>query len=129
MKSLFILDLDALTYERSSTENGAFDGQPDQIARILPKKGKKELLYFCEDAKKPQLSGIHARGGDGNYYTILEGVDFPGDETTGLAFSPGYKYMYVSIQHAGIIFEVTREDNLPFGGDVINVKSYTAVQM
>ena len=49
-KSLYILDLDAGTYVRSSTQSGAFDGQPDQVARILAEDESNDMLYFCEEA-------------------------------------------------------------------------------
>ena len=50
-KDLFILDLDAMTYTRSGTQSGAFDGQPDQIQSILAAdEGGSDMLYFCEEA-------------------------------------------------------------------------------
>jgi len=48
-KSLYILDLDARTYVRSSTQSSAFDGQPDQVARILAEDESSDMLYFCEE--------------------------------------------------------------------------------
>jgi hypothetical protein len=55
-KFLFIIDLDPnengdLTFVRSSTVSGAFDGQPDQVARVLNfETGATDgILYFCED--------------------------------------------------------------------------------
>ncbi len=79
-KSLFILDLDNLTYERSSTINGSFDGQPDQVARILGKKPEDDLLYFCEEGSSS--NGIHARDSKGRFYTILTAIE-RNSETTG----------------------------------------------
>ena len=35
MKALFELDLDAGTYTRESTRSGLFDGQPDQLQKII----------------------------------------------------------------------------------------------
>jgi hypothetical protein len=68
-KSLFILDLDDLTYTRTSTINGSFEGQPDQIVRILSDDPTKDMLYFCEEASSS--NGVHARDTNGNFYTIL----------------------------------------------------------
>ncbi len=79
-KSLYILDLDALTYTKSSTVSGAFDGQPDQIKRILDQDPASEMLYFCEEASSD--NGIHARDYEGNFYTIIDS-DTLSSETTG----------------------------------------------
>jgi secreted PhoX family phosphatase len=79
-KSLYILDLDNLTYERSSTVSGAFDGQPDQIKRIISNDPESDMLYFCEEASSD--NGIHARDSEGNFYTIIDS-DILNSETTG----------------------------------------------
>ena len=79
-KKLFILDLDNLTYEVSSTRSGAFDGQPDQVARILDDNPHSDMLYFCEEAGAD--NGVHARDSMGNFYTILTGESVS-SETTG----------------------------------------------
>ena len=79
-KHLFILDLDGLTYERSSTKSGAFNNQPDQVARILLDDPDDEMLYFCEDSGSD--CGLHARDKDGNFFSILDGPDY-NSETTG----------------------------------------------
>lgn len=94
-KDLFIVDLDNMTYTRSGTQSGAFDGQPDQIQRILAEDEENDMLYFCEEASSD--NGIHARDQDGNFYTIIDGGDYNA-ETSGLAFSPDNKHMYVSYQ-------------------------------
>ena len=65
-KDLFILDLDTMAYTRSSTTTGAFDGQPDQIKRILAEDDSRDMLYFCEEAasdnggKYDQIYGLLA---------------------------------------------------------------------
>ncbi len=69
-KSLYILDLDNFTYERSSTISGAFDGQPDQVKRIISEDPSSDMLYFCEEASSD--NGIHARDSEGNFYTIID---------------------------------------------------------
>lgn len=79
-KYLFILDLDNQTYEQSSTISGAFDGQPDQVARIITQDPVNDMLYFCEDSGNG--NGVHARDTDGNYYTIVT-ADSLDSETTG----------------------------------------------
>ncbi len=78
-KSLFILDLSTLQYNRSSTERGSFDGQPDQVARILGDDPSNDMLYFCEEASSS--NGIHARDTNGNFYTVL--TSEKKSETTG----------------------------------------------
>ena len=56
-KYLYILDLDAMTYTRSSTVSGAFEGQPDQIQRILADDNNDDMLYFCEEASSVDNGG------------------------------------------------------------------------
>ena len=52
-------------------------GEPDQIKSVLQDDGT-EMLYFSEDFG--QVSGIHARDEEGNFYTILEGGEYqPGE--------------------------------------------------
>jgi hypothetical protein len=119
-KELFILDLDAMTYEVHSTVSGVFDGMPDQVKRLVHADGVVDsLLYFCEEGGVQ--NGVHARDENGWFFTILEADTFS-DETTGLAFSPDGKHMYVSFQHNGMIFDIWREDGLPFHGKTLNVK-------
>jgi len=119
-KYLFILDLDNLTYERSSTVSGAFEGQPDQIASIVANDPERDMLYFCEESSDDN-NGVHARDTDGYFYTIFNGPGLD-DETTGLAFDPENKRMYVSYQDEGIIFEITRDDGYPFGAHRLDIK-------
>lgn len=47
-RELFILNLDDRTYTKSSTDSGAFDGQPDQIVRLVG-SDENNLLYFTEE--------------------------------------------------------------------------------
>lgn len=114
-KELFILDLDGNTFERKSTRSGVFDGEPDQVKRIVG----DGLLYFCEE--NGSANGVHARDQNGWFFTVFEADDF-NDETTGLAFSPDAKHMYVSFQHTGQIYDIWREDGLPFTGQTLNVR-------
>jgi len=114
-KELFILNLDDMTYEKHTTVSGIFDGHPDQMKRLI----QNGLLYFCEEGGNE--NGVHARDENGWFFSILES-DTLSDETTGLAFSPDGMHMYVSYQHNGIIFDVWREDGLPFHGRTLNVK-------
>jgi secreted PhoX family phosphatase len=118
--SLFILNLDEMTYTKTSTKIGKFDGQPDTIVRILSEDDRKDMLYFCEDG--PKTCGIHARNKQGNFFHILEGEKFSGQETTGLAFSPDNKRLYVCFQDDGIMFEVSREDGYAFDADLLDVR-------
>ena len=120
-KSLFILDLDNLTYTRSSTVSGAFEGMPDQVASIIATDPERDMLYFCEENSGIN-NGIHARDSDGFFYTVINGGPGMNSETTGLAFSPDQTRMYVSYQTNGIIFEITRDDGYPFGAHRLDIK-------
>jgi hypothetical protein len=53
--------------------------------------------------------------------TILESAVFQ-DETTGLAFSPDGCHLYFAFQGAGLLFDIARQDGLPFDGKTINVR-------
>ncbi|EEC49612.1 predicted protein [Phaeodactylum tricornutum CCAP 1055/1] len=116
-KSLFMLDLDTGTYTNQTTRHGLFDGGPDQLQRIVG--DENELLYFTEDGGRD--AGIHARNVKGQYFTILESPVYI-DETSGLDFSPDATRMYVAYQKSGLLFEIRREDGLPFHGKTLNVK-------
>ena len=122
-KYLFIIDLDNGTFERSSTESGAFDSQPDQVARVLNTTdgSTDDILYFCEDGG--DNCGVHGRDSQGRFFTILQdaGANF-GGETSGLAFSPDGIFMYVAFQKPGYIFEIRRTDGLPFQGQRLDIK-------
>jgi secreted PhoX family phosphatase len=118
-KQLFILDLDAATYSVSSTVSGAFDGEPDQIMRLLD--SNSDILYFQEDVGSS--AGVHVRDSNGKYYTILQGeLGLTDGETTGVAFSPGNKFMYVAFQQAGKLFEISRADGKPFSAQPLDIK-------
>lgn len=130
-KELFILDLDAMTYEVHSTVFGLFDGQPDQMKRLVSDDDiggtvqDKSLLYFCEEGGRK--NGVHARDSNGWYFTILESDEMDG-ETSGLAFSPDGKHMYFSYQHRGIIFDVWRDDGRPFHAKTLSIKYHETGQ-
>ena len=117
IRQLFILDLDAQTYTNTTTQHGVFDGGPDQVKRILVSDDADDILYFTEEGGK--LPGVHGRNSAGQFFTILEG-DY-NDETTGLSFSPGGMFMYVAFQERGLLFELSREDGLPFHGRTLNI--------
>eukprot|EP00977_Amphora_coffeiformis_P029470 scaffold40950_cov199-Amphora_coffeaeformis.AAC.2 len=93
-RTLFELDLDALTFRRTSTVSGAFNLQPDQLKAIVD--DPNELIYFCEDGG--QGCDIHGRDNRGQYFTIIRGTDY-NSETSGLGFSPDAKYMFISFQN------------------------------
>lgn len=114
---IFTINLDEGTYTNETTISGLFDGKPDQVHRILD--DDKDILYFTEEGGVD--AGVHARDASGNYYTILESPDYT-DETSGLAFSPDGKHLYVAYQDAGLLFDVWRQDGLPFNGKRLDVK-------
>jgi hypothetical protein len=131
-KTLFELDLDAGTFTRTSTQSGAFNNQPDQLEILMngdvDSDGMIEdddyICYFCEDGGSD--CGVHASDASGKYFTILEGIGY-NTETTGLAFSPDAKYMLVSFQfNPGVIWQIWREDGLPFTGRRLDIKYHNA---
>ena len=121
LKTMFVLNLDDGTYTSHTTRRGVFDGQPDQIQRILSPEGEvyDELLYFTEDGGR--YAGVHARNREGQFFSILESP-YWSDETTGLAFSPDGLYMYIAYQDNGTLFEISREDGLPFYAQTLTIK-------
>lgn len=133
-KELIVLDLDGDAYSKSSTRNGAFDGGPDQIVRLIgppapsddPSNdvddGDRSILYFTEEGGKD--AGVHGRDARGRYFTVLESPVYE-EETAGLAFSPDGKRMYIAYQRNGVLLEVWREDGRPFYGRDVNVKYHS----
>lgn len=93
LKMLYILDLDSNTYLRISTVSGLFDGHPDQVMHLVNQTD--DIVYFNED--EGQEAGVHGRNAQGQYFTILEGIEWS-IETTGLALSPSGHHMYVAFQ-------------------------------
>lgn len=122
IKVLFELDLDNNTYTSQTTVNGLFDGGPDQLQRILV-DGSEDYLFFTEEGGDD--AGIHGRDGTGKFFTLLESPEYP-DETSGLAFSPNGKHLYVAYQNTGILFDVSRLDGQPFHAQSMNVKYHAS---
>lgn len=109
------MDLAAKTWIVSSTVSGAFDGQPDQIQKVV---GDSDFLYFCEEGEA--YSDVHGRNKNGEF-TIVGGDGYA-TETTGLAFSPDNKFMYVSFQGNSNIYAFWRTDGLDFGAVKADIK-------
>lgn len=81
-----------------------------------------DLLYFLEDGGS-RPAGVFARDRSAKkYFTILEGGPNRSDESTGLAFCDNGKRMMVAFQDEGVIYEIIREDELPFYGATVNIK-------
>ena len=97
--------------------SGLFDGQPDQMKRILT--DPRDLLYFTEESGVD--AGVHARNANARFYMILENPVFPG-ETTGLSLSPDGRFMYVSYQDVGKLFSIWRRDGKAFNAEHLDVK-------
>lgn len=114
---MFILDLDGDTYSKVTTKHGLFDGQPDQVQRIVG--SSIGLLYFTEDGGAN--ASVHARNAQAKVYSILESHEYEG-ETTGQAFSSDGKFMYIAYQNNGVLFQVWRKDGLSFEAQSLNVK-------
>jgi len=121
-KALFQLDLDGGTWSMSFTSGGAFDGGPDTVARML--NDPNDILYMTEDGGVD--AGVHGRDSDGNFYVVLESPLYY-EETTGLAFSPDGRHMFVAYQKNGILLDVWREDGLPFSGRTVDIKYHSTV--
>jgi sugar lactone lactonase YvrE len=115
-KELFELDLDLMTWIRTSTVSGAFESQPDQIQKVV---GDSEFLYFCEDGGA--FSDIHGRNRDGKFFTIVRGDGY-GTETSGLAFSPDNRFMYVAFQGNSNVYAFWRTDGLTFNAVKADIK-------
>jgi len=94
-KMLYVIDLDSKKYVRYSLEIALFDGEPDQVTRIVG--DENEIMYFNEDLGS--VSGVHARNTLGQMYTILEGPGWT-NEVTGLSFDPTGHRMYLCFQEA-----------------------------
>ena len=122
IKQMFVFDLDNGSYYNQSTVTGLFDGGPDQMQRILD-SNPGDLLYFSEEGGVN--AGVHARDQQGRFYTVMEGPSYV-DESTGLAFSPNGKHMYIAYQKNGLLFDIWREDGYSFGGATLNVKYHQA---
>jgi len=115
-EDLFILDLDNRTYERKIVKEEGIDVSPDQLIRL---GGDDGILYLTEDGG--EHAGVHGRDAQGRYFTILESPIYK-EETTGLAFSPNKKHMYLAYQKNGILLDVWRKDGKKFDGTVLNTK-------
>ena len=118
-KELFTLDLEEMTWTKSSTLSGAFDLQPDQLARII---GDGDILYFCEDGGS--ACDVHGRDSTGQYFTIIRGDGYS-TENSGLSFSPNNKFMYVSFWGNSNVYAFWRTDGLPFSGKVADTKYHS----
>ena len=105
-----------------STVSEGFEEEPDQVIRIPG--DETDDLYFCEDGGHPP--GLHVRNESGRVYTVLHAdkayFQDKVDETTGVAFNPDATHLYVSIQHVGIIYDVTRDDGRSFKDEVLHIK-------
>ena len=127
---LFSLDLDVQTWESFDLTNPLFSiNQPDQLAMMF---GDTNYLFFCEDARAGQRSDIFGRdigpGPDsGKFFTLVQATSTStlGDrENTGLAFSPGNHFMYVTYQLEGV-YKFWRTDGKPFSASFADVKYHT----
>ena len=70
---------------------------------------------------------MHARNQEGKFFTILESPDYD-DETSGLAFSPDGRHLYFAFQEHGIVYDVSREDGLPFHAKTLNVRYHAPTE-
>jgi len=121
--TLLTLDLDELTYVQESTKSGAFNGSPDQVKRMI--NDESGILYFCQE--EGETRGIFGRDRTNQFFTVLEGLDYV-IETSGLAFSPDKKFMFVSFQQVGSIWQFWREDGLPFDGEMVDIRHHDAAR-
>ena len=105
---------------RSSTVGGAFNNQPDQIQSIT--NDPNQIVYFCEDGGND--CGVHGRNSAGQFFSILDGIGY-NTETTGIAFSPGAEYMFLSFQSPGVIWQFWRNDGLKFTDQILQIKYHS----
>ena len=114
-KRLFMLDLDALTYTSVSTATsvlpggGQFDAQPDHLIVTSSTSG---VLILTEDGGN--TPGMFAY--DGSKYLSYFESNYASDEITGIAFSPDRKFLLAAVQSQGKLFQIKRDDGLPFEG-------------
>jgi len=120
LKALFSCNLDTLEYRMEFTNDsgmmvgdGKFTAEPDNVLHTRD----DDMLYFTEDSDRP---GVYARKkSTGKYFAIFEAQHdmYEHDEATGLAWSPDWTRIYVCIQDKGVLFEIRRDDGLPFEHD------------
>ena len=114
-KQLFILNLDTFTYTVTSTTTsvlpggGQFDAQPDHLIVTSSTSG---VLILTEDGGS--TPGMFAY--DGSKYLSYFESNYSGDEVTGIAFSPDRKFLFAAVQSVGLLFQISRDDGLPFEG-------------
>ena len=114
-KQLFILNLNLFTYTVTSTATstlpggGQFDAQPDHLIVTSSTSG---VLILTEDGGT--TPGMFAY--DGSKYLSYFESNYSGDEITGIAFSPDRKFLFAAVQSQGLLFQISRDDGLPFEG-------------
>lgn len=96
--------------EEILTGDGTIDGEADQLLMI-----SDDILYFAENGgSQPGVYGrdLNAR----TSFAVLKafGSAYVDDDVTGIAFSPDLTRLYVCFEQLGVMFEVRREDGLPF---------------
>lgn len=85
-------------------------------------ENNQSILYICEEKSDIKGNGVHGRNSAGDYFTVLEGPAWD-TESTGLAFSPDNRHMYISFQRKpGIIYDITRDDGYAFNGQALDIK-------
>ena len=97
------------------------------ILRVYKTKTNLYFLFYPASnhvgADVGDKAGIHAKDSTGQFYTIAQDEGgFHSGETTGLAFSPDHKHMYVAYQSEGVIYDITRADGRAFGGATLAIQ-------
>ena len=88
---------------------------------------KPKRIYRYLNSISYEIVFFHySRDEFGRFFTILESP-FLLDETTGLAFSPDGRHLYIAYQENGILFDVTREDGLAFDAQSLDVKYHRSM--
>ena len=113
---VFALDLDAKSYTTFKPSDGTMVGdgeikeEPDQLLQI-----SDQTLYMAENGgSNPGLYGRDLS--TGTYFTVFQAFadTYMDDDVTGLAFSPDLTRLYACFEETGVLFEIQREDGLPF---------------
>ena len=101
----------------------------DQLIRLSG--DESGIIYMTNHGYRAGAGGVYSRDLLGRYFTILESTlnedGYQMDRlTTGLAFSPDGKHMYVCFQRAGACMDVhvVRKDGLSFSGAPAHTMRY-----
>jgi hypothetical protein len=97
-------------HEEILVGDGQFQQEADQLFQL-----NDHILYMGEaGGANPGVYGLDLE--TGYYFAVFEALSevFTNDDVTGLALPPDHTRLYACIQTDGIMFEIKRDDGLPF---------------